>query len=97
MQDLMRQPDCHPGFSLKKGRLYFKHKVEVPTDSSKIPLILKEFHDLALCFFIFFGSEGDTEVTLKHIKGFQVYFIRRELDKKYSSGVKSISEINMRL
>ena len=47
VQDLLRNPNLHPGFSLKKRVLYCKDRLVVPRSSSRIPVILKEFHDSA--------------------------------------------------
>ena len=47
VQDLLRDPNLHPGFSLRKGVLYYKERLVLPKNSSRIPMILKEFHDSA--------------------------------------------------
>lgn len=47
VQDLLRNPGSHPEFRLKKGVLYYKDRLVLPETSSRIPTILKEFHDLA--------------------------------------------------
>lgn len=41
----MTDPNAHQKFILNKGRLYYKERLVVPKDSSKIPLNLMEFHD----------------------------------------------------
>ena len=46
IQELIRQPDSHPGFELKQGRLLYKGRLVLARKSTAIPLILKEFHDL---------------------------------------------------
>lgn len=48
MHDLMTDPNAHQVFRLNKGRLYYKESLVVLEDSSKIPLILMEFHDSAV-------------------------------------------------
>ena len=45
VQDLIRDSDLHPGFSLKKGALYYKNRLVVPKNSPQVEMILKEFHD----------------------------------------------------
>ncbi|WVZ23326.1 hypothetical protein V8G54_001870 [Vigna mungo] len=63
IQDLLKQQDSHPGFQLIKGRLYYKRRMVIPKNSSKIPLILKEFHDSAL------GGHSGFFRTYKRISG----------------------------
>lgn len=48
VQDILAQTDSQPGYSLKKGRLYYQNRLVLPKDSPRIPKILTEFHDSAL-------------------------------------------------
>ena len=43
-QELARDPDSYPRFSLAQGRLLYKGRLVVPQGSSFIPLLLQEFH-----------------------------------------------------
>ncbi|WVY93416.1 hypothetical protein V8G54_032504 [Vigna mungo] len=63
IQDLLKQQDSHLGFQIIKGRLYYKGRMVIPKNSSKIPLILKEFHDSAL------GGHSGFFRTYKRISG----------------------------
>ncbi|WVY98421.1 hypothetical protein V8G54_030572 [Vigna mungo] len=63
IQDLLKQHYSHLGFQLIKGRLYYKGRMVIPKNSSKIPLILKEFHDSAL------GGHSGFFRTYKRISG----------------------------
>ena len=40
IQDLLQGIDTHPGFELKKGRLYYNGRLVIAKDLAKIPLIL---------------------------------------------------------
>ena len=44
IQDLMQGSVDHPGFEIKKGRLYYKGRLVIARNSAKIPHILQEFH-----------------------------------------------------
>ena len=44
IQDLMQGSLDHPGFEIKKGRLYYKVRLVIAKNSAKIPQILQEFH-----------------------------------------------------
>ncbi|WVY94335.1 hypothetical protein V8G54_033423 [Vigna mungo] len=48
IQELLRDPNAHKGYKFLHGRLYYRGRIVIPKGSSKIPLILKEFHD-TLC------------------------------------------------
>ena len=45
IQDLLQGNDSHPRFELRKGRLYYKGRLVIAKESTKIPQILQEFHD----------------------------------------------------
>ena len=45
MQDLMADPDSHPGFQLQQGKLKYKGRLVLAKGSTRIPNILAEFHD----------------------------------------------------
>lgn len=47
IQDLLSGDDSHPGYELKKGRLFCQGRIVAPKDSPRITLILREFHDSA--------------------------------------------------
>ncbi|WVZ06906.1 hypothetical protein V8G54_020252 [Vigna mungo] len=47
IQELLRDPNAHKGYKFLHGRLYYRGRIVIPKGSSKIPLILKEFHDTA--------------------------------------------------
>lgn len=63
MQKLVADPTSHTGYKLYKGRLYYNGRMVVPRNSSKIPLILKEFHGSAL------GGHSGYFRTYKRISG----------------------------
>lgn len=63
VQELMMDSSAHKGYTLRIGRLYYKGRLVVPKESTKIPMILKEFHDLAL------GGHSGYFRTLKRISG----------------------------
>ncbi|KAL4571524.1 hypothetical protein LXL04_018284 [Taraxacum kok-saghyz] len=44
MQHITTDPLAYPKFALHNGRLYYKHKLVLPTNSPWIPQLLKEFH-----------------------------------------------------
>nr|KYP63864.1 Retrotransposable element Tf2 [Cajanus cajan] len=48
MQKLITDPDQHEGYELKEGKLFFKNKLVLPKNSSRIPLIIQEFHATAM-------------------------------------------------
>ena len=68
MQELISDPAAHAGYQFKKGRLTYKGKLVVPKGSSKIPLILHEFHDS-----VSGGHSSFSELT----SGFQLYYFGR--------------------
>ena len=45
MQEVLVQPDKHPGFELKQGKLWYKGRLLLSKASARIPKVLKEFHD----------------------------------------------------
>ena len=45
IQDLLQNGNSQPGYQFKKGRLYYKTRLVLPSNSPRIPLILQEFHD----------------------------------------------------
>ena len=45
ISDLLHDPEKHPGFHLKDGRLHYRESLVIPKNSARIPLILQEFHD----------------------------------------------------
>ena len=45
LQDLVDKPDSHLGFELRQGSLLYKGRVVFAKHSTRIPSILKEFHD----------------------------------------------------
>lgn len=47
LRELIEQPSSHAGFELKHGKLLYKGCIVLAKSSSRIPLILKEFHDSA--------------------------------------------------
>ena len=47
MQELIQQPDSHPGFEMGQGRLLYKGWLVLARNSARIPLVFKEFHDTA--------------------------------------------------
>ena len=47
-QDLAHDPSSHPHFPLEQGRLLYKGKLVLPKDSTFIPLLLKEFHNISV-------------------------------------------------
>lgn len=44
-QDLITCVDAHPGYELRNGLLFYKGRLVLPKESSRIPLLLREFHD----------------------------------------------------
>lgn len=63
IQDILSHADSHPGYSLKKGRLYYHDRLVIPKDSPRIPKILHEFHDSAL------GGHSGYFKTYKRVAG----------------------------
>lgn len=63
VQDLLVDSEAYKGYTLNKGRLYYKDRLVIPKDSQKIPLILKEFHDVA------WGGHSGYFRTFKRISG----------------------------
>lgn len=59
-----------------KGRLYYKGRIVVPSDSPKIPVILKKFHDSAVGGhaenFIAVLLGGDEAYVQQHVQGCEV-------------------------
>jgi hypothetical protein len=45
IQELVVDPKSHPSFEFRKGCLWYKNRLVIPSKSSKIPLILEEFHN----------------------------------------------------
>ncbi|WVZ08755.1 hypothetical protein V8G54_022101 [Vigna mungo] len=45
IQDLMIDPKSHVGYELRKGRLFYKGKLVLPSKSSSIPTIFKDMHE----------------------------------------------------
>lgn len=64
IQDLLHQPESHPGFQLKGGKLFYRGRLVISRNSPKIPLILNEFHDSA------WGGHSRFFKTHKGISGF---------------------------
>uniref|UniRef100_A0A151U031 Glycerol-3-phosphate dehydrogenase [NAD(+)] n=1 Tax=Cajanus cajan TaxID=3821 RepID=A0A151U031_CAJCA len=48
IQKLVIDPDQQQGYELKEGKLFFKGKLVLPRNSSRIPLIIQEFHASAM-------------------------------------------------
>ena len=48
MQNLIQGIPSQQGFEIKGGRLYYKGRLVIPKGSSRIPLILEEFHNSAI-------------------------------------------------
>ena len=46
-QDLVENLNNHSGLELKQGRLFYEGRLVLAKNSSRIPLVLKEFHDSA--------------------------------------------------
>ena len=44
MQDLIIDPTSHMGYTLRDQKLFYKEKLMLSKSSSRIPIILKEFH-----------------------------------------------------
>ena len=44
MQDLIIDPASHMGYTLRDQKLFYKEKLVLSKSSSRIPIILKEFH-----------------------------------------------------
>lgn len=44
IQDLLQDPNSHPGYTLKKGCLQYKDRLVLSKTSSCLPRILHEFH-----------------------------------------------------
>ena len=47
IQDLLKDSHSHPGYSFRDRKFFFKGRLVLPKGSSKIPKLLKEFHDSA--------------------------------------------------
>ncbi|KAI5444317.1 hypothetical protein KIW84_012811 [Lathyrus oleraceus] len=47
IQDLLKDSHSYPGYSFRDRKLFFKGRLVLPKGSSKIPKLLKEFHDSA--------------------------------------------------
>ena len=45
IQDLLQNGNSQPGYQFKRGRLYYKTRLVLPSNSPRIPLILQEFND----------------------------------------------------
>ena len=48
IQDLMQDINSHPGYTFKDRKLFFKGRLVLPRGSSKIPMLLEEFHNSAI-------------------------------------------------
>ncbi|KAD2805797.1 hypothetical protein E3N88_39174 [Mikania micrantha] len=44
MQGCLTDPSKHPGYTVKKGVLFFKDRLVIPSSSQHIPALLQEFH-----------------------------------------------------
>lgn len=44
LTDLAEDPNSHPHYQLIQNKLFFHGKLVIPTTSSLIPILLKEFH-----------------------------------------------------
>lgn len=62
VQELLNDPNAHKGSSLSKGKLYYRERLVVSKNSTRIPLMVKEFHDAAI--FLGGDEENDTIVCL---------------------------------
>lgn len=63
VQDLLGDSASHPGYQLKKGRLYKDDRIVIPRDSPRISWILNELHDSVV------GGHSGFFRTYKRISG----------------------------
>ena len=63
IQGLVLDPEAYPRFQLREGRLYYKGRLVIPRNSSRIPLILHVFPDSAV------GGHSGFLRTYKRISG----------------------------
>lgn len=48
IQDLLQDATPHPGYTFQNRKLFYEGKLVLPKGSSRIPMLLKEFHSSAM-------------------------------------------------
>ena len=72
IHDLIQDIKSHPGYKFQNQKLFYKGRLGLPKGSSRIPLLLQEFHNSAV---------GGIRVSLEPTNEFQTLFIGRECGK----------------
>ncbi|KAJ1387433.1 Retrotransposable element Tf2 [Sesbania bispinosa] len=78
-QDLLQDPNAHPGFSIQNGKLLYQGKLVLPKGSPRIPLLLSEFHNSAM------GGHSGFFRTYKRISAFVFWEGMRKDIQQYVS------------
>lgn len=72
LSQVLQDNSPRPGYTVMNGRLFFKHRLVIPSSSLTIPVILKEYHDA-----VFGGHSG----VLKTLRRIQTVFYWQNMKK----------------